>query len=212
VVGLYGARRADAIVWHSSHHQPCTPVQGDDSGPSVSRPDDAASRASRGPAVARRTPASTWRKPIEWQGVLRIVRYVWASPTTAVGLLLLLLAKGRSQARVVDGVVEADGPALAWLLTHFTVVPGGAAALTLGHVVIARDPHALALTRAHERVHVRQCEVWGPLFVPAYLAAGLWALLRGRHFYFDNQFEIEAFQRDRSWHEAPGPARVHDPR
>jgi hypothetical protein len=48
-------------------------------------------------------------------------------------------------------------------------------------------------TRAHERVHVAQCERWGPLFVPAYLAAGAWAWARGRHPYFDNPFEREAF-------------------
>jgi hypothetical protein len=32
--------------------------------------------------------------------------------------------------------------------------------MTLGHVVIARDQDLLDLTRAHERVHVRQCERW----------------------------------------------------
>ena len=36
-------------------------------------------------------------------------------------------------------------------------------------------------------------EIWGPLFIPAYLAASLTAVLRGRHFYFDNAFEVEAF-------------------
>jgi hypothetical protein len=45
--------------------------------------------------------------------------------------------------------------------------------MTLDHVVIARDRDSLESTRDHERVHVRQCEVWGPLFVPAYLAASL---------------------------------------
>jgi hypothetical protein len=39
--------------------------------------------------------------------------------------------------------------------------------MTLDHVVIARDRYSLESTRDHERVHVRQCEVWGPLFVPA---------------------------------------------
>jgi uncharacterized protein (DUF2062 family) len=69
----------------------------------------------------------------------------------------------------------------------------GAAALTLGHVVVARDAQSLDATRAHERVHVRQCEIWGPLFVPAYLAASVTAALSVRHFYFDNAFEVEAF-------------------
>ena len=38
-----------------------------------------------------------------------------------------------------------------------------------------RSSRALAATRAHERVHVRHDQLWGPLFVPAYLIAGLWA-------------------------------------
>jgi hypothetical protein len=123
-----------------------------------------------------------------------IIRYVWTSPTTALGLVLVLIGLWRAQVRVVDGVVEAHGPALAWLLAHFTLMPGGPVALTLGHVVIARNSWSLESTRAHERVHVRQCEVWGPLFVPAYLSASLSAALRGGNLYFDNWFEIEAFQ------------------
>jgi hypothetical protein len=112
--------------------------------------------------------------------------------------VVVLAGCWRVRVRVVDGVVEAHGPALGWLLSHFTLMPGGAAALTLGHVVIARDNWSLESTRAHERVHVRQCEVWGPLFVPAYLAAGLSAMLRGRNCYFDNRFEIEAFDAARN--------------
>jgi hypothetical protein len=122
------------------------------------------------------------------------VRYIWAAPTTAIGLLVVLVSCWRVRARVVDGVLEAHGPVLAWLLTHLTLVRGGVAAMTLGHVVIARDHQALELTRAHERVHVRQCEVWGPLFLPAYFASSLFALARGGHFYFDNRFETEAYQ------------------
>ena len=125
---------------------------------------------------------------------LSVVRYMWAAPTTALGLLVVLVGLWHAKARVVEGVLEAHGPMLAWLLAHLTRPPGGAAALTLGHVVIARDRRSLEETRAHERVHVRQCETWGPLFVPAYLTASLWAVWRGRNFYFDNPFEMEAFQ------------------
>ncbi len=123
-----------------------------------------------------------------------LIRYIWAAPTTAIGLLLLVSGLWRVRARVVDGVLEAHGPALAWLLSHLTLMPEGASAMTLGHVVIARDRGSLESTRAHERVHVRQCELWGPLFVPAYLAASVWALLRGGDVYLDNWFEVEAFQ------------------
>jgi uncharacterized protein (DUF2062 family) len=108
--------------------------------------------------------------------------------------VVVLAGLRHARLRVVDGVVEAHGPTLAWFLSHLTLMPGGAAALTLGHVVIARDDWSLVSTRAHEHVHVRQCEVWGPFFLPAYLAASLAALLHGRNFYFDNRFEVEAFR------------------
>ena len=124
-----------------------------------------------------------------------VVRYMWAAPTTALGLLVLLAGLWRAQARVVEGVLEAHGPMLAWLLVHLTRLPGGAAALTLGHVVIARDRRSLEETRAHERVHVRQCETWGPLFVPAYFCGALYARLRGGRAYRDNPFEREAFEK-----------------
>jgi hypothetical protein len=122
-----------------------------------------------------------------------VVRYLWAAPTTAIGAMVVLAGLRRAQVRVVDGVLEAHGPALAWMLRNLTLVPGGAAALTLGHVVIGLDQASLESTRAHERVHVRQCEAWGPLFVPAYLAASLVAAARGRSFYYDNRFEIQAY-------------------
>jgi hypothetical protein len=65
-------------------------------------------------------------------------------------------------------------------------------AITFGHVVIGRDGDWLAASRQHERAHVRQCELWGPLFIPAYLIAGLWAMVHGRPAYADNYFEREA--------------------
>jgi len=123
-----------------------------------------------------------------------LVRYLWAAPTTAVGLAVVLAGSRRAEIRVVDGVLEAHGPALAWLLTRFTFTPAGAWAMTLGHVVIGQHRLALERTRVHERVHVRQCERWGPMFIPAYLAASLSAVLRGRDVYFGNRFEVEAFR------------------
>jgi len=77
-------------------------------------------------------------------------------------------------------------------LTRLTPLAGGADAITLGHIVIGRNARSLEATRAHERAHVRQYEFWGPLFLPAYLIAGLCALGRGCHPYFDNRFERQA--------------------
>lgn len=93
---------------------------------------------------------------------------------------------------VVDGVLEIEGGLGRWLLRRGLFLRGGASAMTLGHIVIGQSRAALNRTRAHERVHVRQCEHWGPFFVPAYLAASFWALLRSGHGYRDNIFERQA--------------------
>ena len=121
------------------------------------------------------------------------VRYLWALPNTLLGLLFLTAAVGRGgRIRIVDGVVEAHGPLLATALRRCVPIPGGAAAITFGHIVLGCDSFSLAITRAHERVHVRQCETWGPLFIPAYLAAALWAWVTGAGAYEGNYFEREA--------------------
>lgn len=109
-----------------------------------------------------------------------------------LGLALATLALRGGHIELVDGCLEAHGPLLGWSFRHFPGLQGGMAAITLGHVVLARDADAIVVTRAHERVHVVQYERWGPFFVPAYLAASLWALLRGRDPYYHNWFEIEA--------------------
>jgi hypothetical protein len=131
-----------------------------------------------------------------------LIGYLWAAPNTALGLVCAGAARlTGGRARVVDGIVEAHGGVVAWGLRRLVPLPGGAAALTLGHVVLGRDAAALAATRAHERVHVRQYERWGVLFLPAYAAASLWALARHRSAYRANRFEREAFARERP--EAP---------
>jgi hypothetical protein len=125
----------------------------------------------------------------------RTMAYLWASPTSLLGLGLagLALATGGSAQRV-QGVLEVSGGVLPWMLRHCTLLRGGAAAITLGHVVLGRSREELEWTRAHERVHVRQCERWGPFFVAAYVLGSLIALLRGRRPYHDNPFEREAFK------------------
>lgn len=125
---------------------------------------------------------------------LRMIAYLWALPNTALGLVLLPLAYltgGRCQ--VVRGVLEIDGGMVRWLLVHATLLADGAAALTLGHVVLGRDEGSLDRSREHERVHVRQYERWGPLFLPAYLLSSLFLWVRRRDPYRDNPFEREAF-------------------
>jgi len=114
-------------------------------------------------------------------------------PHTLVGLLFLPLAwVSRGRASRVQGVLEIHGGWIRLLLEKAVLLPGGADAITLGHVVLGRCPRCLERTRAHERVHVRQCERWGPFFLPAYVWASAWALVRGRRPYEDNRFEREA--------------------
>ena len=138
--------------------------------------------------VSDRSPAST---------MTRGLKYAWAFPNTLIGLLLLAAAVGsRSGRQTVHGVLEIHGPAIDWLLRHAVPLRGGAAAITFGHIVAGRDLETLDMTRAHERVHVRQCEVWGPAFIPAYLVASAWAWIQGHGAYEGNYFERQARAED----------------
>ena len=115
---------------------------------------------------------------------------VWAAPTSAVGLTAGILTLGtRGRVQVRGGALEFHGGFARWLLERRVV---SASAMTLGHVIIGRDPRCLEACRAHEQVHVRQVEHWGGLFLPAYVVASLWAWSRGRHYYWDNWFERDA--------------------
>jgi hypothetical protein len=125
---------------------------------------------------------------------MRPLAYLWALPTTMIGLALALVAVATGgHAAVVDGVLEARGGWIRRALRPFPFARGGGA-VTLGHVVIGTSRSALSATRAHERVHVAQCERWGPFFLPAYALASLWALARGARPYQDNRFERQAFE------------------
>lgn len=124
---------------------------------------------------------------------LRFFRYAWAAPYTAVGLLLGtvgLLFGGRW--RVEGGVLEFMGGRLGRAVARLPQ-PLGFSAMTLGHVILAVDGIALSGLRQHERVHVRQYERWGPLFLPAYLLSSAVQLLRGRNPYRENHFERQAY-------------------
>ena len=94
-------------------------------------------------------------------------------PWTLCGLSLGLAAivtGGRCQR--VGRVLEFHGGVLPWSL-DWVPIAGGAAAMTLGHVVIAQTQECLDRSRRHELVHVAQYERWGPA-----LRAGLSGLFR----------------------------------
>lgn len=126
--------------------------------------------------------------------LLTLLGVVWASPWTLFGLTVglgCLLRGGRMQRK--GRVLEFFGPGPAWFLQTFPLI-SGAMAVTFGHTILARSEAMLATCRAHELVHVRQYERWGPLFVPAYLACWLVLWLRGKRGYFDNPFERQAYE------------------
>lgn len=118
----------------------------------------------------------------------RFLLYAWVAPTSLLGLAFLPFARLGGGYQLVDGVLEIHG-GLAGSFLHAV----GAWAMTLGHVVLGADQLALDLTRSHERIHVRQAERWGPLFVPAYLLAGACVWMRGGSAYRSNPFEREAY-------------------
>ena len=119
---------------------------------------------------------------------VRVAHFLWAGPASLLGALLAPFFRSR---RITRGVLLCEGAdwprRLRWPFR----------AMTLGQVVLSRD----ALdddTLRHELVHVRQFEALGVLFLPAYLLASAWAVIRGRHFYRDNYFETEARRRSLS--------------
>jgi hypothetical protein len=120
---------------------------------------------------------------------MRILGYLWALLVTVVGLSLALVARvSGGSVRVRDGVVEACGGLAGSLLRGGRLWRGGAA-MTLGHVVLARDADCLARSRAHELAHVRQFKRWGPLLLPACLLVGAWLWWRGYDPYLDHPLE-----------------------
>lgn len=63
-----------------------------------------------------------------------------------------------------------------------------------GHVVLFRQSWNMRTIGAHEFAHVRQYMRWGFLFPLAYGLESVWQWLRGRHYYWDNRFEVEAYR------------------
>ena len=90
-------------------------------------------------------------------------RYVWVLPNTVLGLALGALSFQRP--RLDDGVAVFDRAVrgFLWLFSKSKWK-----AITYGHVILSARPLEGRL-RAHERAHVRQYEILGPLFLPVYL-------------------------------------------
>ena len=125
---------------------------------------------------------------------LRLLAVLWASPYTLLGLGLGMIGVCTGGRVCIRGrVIEFYGGGVKWLLQQF-FCGEGATAFTLGHTVLGQTAAALDISRAHELVHVRQFERWGPLMGPAYLGCCLVLWLTRRRPYRDNPFEREAYE------------------
>jgi hypothetical protein len=124
--------------------------------------------------------------------MMAVLGFLWALPCSAVGavLALVVMALGGSARRAGHTLEVA-------LAVDHAAVPRwarglGYSAITFGHVIVGQSHEALAELRIHERVHVRQYEVLGPLFFVAYPLSSLLAWLPGRCPYRGNWFERQA--------------------
>jgi hypothetical protein len=132
-------------------------------------------------------------------GVATLLGILWALPLTLIGLassIPIVLRRGRIYA-VHDSTpaLLVRGPIADYLLEHHPFGP--MSAMAIGHVIIAEQRGLTKQILTHELAHVRQASLWGALFPFAYLAASLWAWLRGRDAYWNNPFEVAARNAER---------------
>lgn len=119
--------------------------------------------------------------------IIRALGYLWSIPNTCLGLLLICTVYFPKYIKWQHGALDVI-PLIG------TLIPRWAGAQAQGCIVIYRDHERLTRQRLrrHERVHVKQAFVWGPLFFIAYPAASVWAWMQGKDIYRDNYFEIQA--------------------
>jgi hypothetical protein len=99
--------------------------------------------------------------------VLHALGFVWTMPNTLLGLVLGALTF--QAPRIHGGAIVFDrrprGVTRVLRAMNRT-------AMTLGFVILSAAPIDGRLL-AHERHHIRQSMLWGPLFVPVYLALAI---------------------------------------
>jgi hypothetical protein len=127
---------------------------------------DEAPEAAGGGLVER---LATWVPEPPHSPLGRVAAAVWAAPLTVVGMLMAAAAGRRPRwsaehrCWIVDAVRGPSGVALRAV---------GAEANAIGQVVLSRSTTSTPALLAHEAVHVRQAERFGPLLFPLYLWLG----------------------------------------
>ena len=126
------------------------------------------------------------------KSLARLLLYLWPLPNTILGLSVGLLPfLGRRTLVCRRGTLGIYGPGIKRLL-NLAPIPGGAIAITLGHVILAADNETFEESFEHEWIHVKQYLWWGPFFIPAYFLNSFWHWLIGEGPYVDNDFERQA--------------------
>jgi hypothetical protein len=126
------------------------------------------------------------RPPSRWRLPALLLARLWAGPTTLLGIAAALASLSVPRRAGPILLCRSSRGFARWFLLR-----RGYHAIAIGHLVLMAEEASLDLL-PHEMVHVRQSERWGPLFIPAYLAAMLVLRVRGRDPYHDNPFEVEA--------------------
>lgn len=148
--------------------------------PPASASADVPVRVRYSPVAAR---LAAWVPPPPRTRAGRIVASAWAGPLTVTGMLVAFAA-GRAPAwdEELHCFVAAGmrGPTSRLLRLL------GADANTIGQVVLATPAEPSRVLLAHEAVHARQAERFGPLLLPTYLWLG------ARYGYRDNPLERAA--------------------
>src|SRR3569832_554842 len=123
-----------------------------------------------------RPPARRWLRVI---GML--LGILWALPLTLFGILMaVFVVLWRGLFCLVHAPTPAlliSGPLADFLLERHPF--GAMSAMAIGHIVIADRRSLTPQILTHELAHVRQAAYWGSLFPLAYLAASMWAVMRG---------------------------------
>jgi hypothetical protein len=114
-------------------------------------------------------------------GVPLWVGYLWTLPNTLLGVVLGVFTF--QIPRLSSGgvlVFDRHPRGLTWLMPKLHRV-----AVTVGFVILAAEPLTGRL-EVHERHHVGQFGVWGPLFLPVYF------LMAARYGYRRHPMEVAA--------------------
>jgi hypothetical protein len=93
------------------------------------------------------------------------------------------------------GIYEFEGPDRTRIILAKNIFPKWAAAQALGNNIFVRCSFDPKEYFPHEYVHVLQYRKYGIMFFVLYGLESLKQFLKGKHYYFDNKFEVEARER-----------------